>query len=350
MPAPMKKILLAAAVVFCPVVFSFADAPVPLFDGKTLNGWKEMVTPEPAFAGADITDAPGLVKKLADQSDAVSAFVSSRLDDAAKTALAAFSPTNTDTRKIKSALAKALSTIAQGPLIYDAARFQNVKLQAETEALRAKNPQGQELVRLNRLLLEDAFPTELARNEFWGMANLWTVKDGVIATTGAGRGVLYTDNDYTNYRVIFTVRHISQKKDHPPCVLFFCTRPVAGEKPINELGGIQFEVPNGGNWDFRPSHNNSGKGEFTKLPNNPNYDPTQWSRVEILIDARAGTARLAVAQPPDAKAVELNDFNAPDAGKVGPFGLQSHNAGLFDEYKDITIEVNPANTNLITIQ
>jgi 3-keto-disaccharide hydrolase len=282
----MKKILIVAIAALCPAVFSFANAPVSLFDGKTLNGWMQMVTPEPAFSSGDITDLPGLVKKLADKSDAVSAFVSSQLDDAAKGALAAYSPTNTDTKKIKSALAKDLSNIAEGPLIYEAGRFQNVHLKADTGKLLAKNPQSDDLIQLNKLLLEDAFPAELVRNGFTSTPSLWTVKDGMIATTGAGRGVLYTVNDYTNYRVIFTVRHISQKKDHPPCVLFFCTRPRPGEKPVNELGGIQFEVPNGGNWDFRPGHNNNGnkngKIEFTKLPNNPNYDPKQWSRVEIL--------------------------------------------------------------------
>ena len=346
----MKKFpFIIAVAALCPAISCFADPPVSLFDGKTLNGWLQMVTPDAPFSSGDITNLPALVKRLTDKSDPVAAFVSSRLDDTAKAELAAYSPTDTDTKKIKAALSKDLSNIAEGPLIYDASRFQNVHLQADTEELRAKNPQGDDLVQLNKLLLEDAFPVELVRNGFTATPSLWTVKDGVIATTGAGRGVLYTAKDYTNYRVIFTVRHISQKKDHPPCVLFFCTRPQPGEKPINELGGIQFEVPNGGNWDFRPGHISSGKGEFKRLLN-PNFDPTQWSRVEILVNAQAGTARLAVAQPVGAKAIELNDFSLPSAGKPGPFGLQSHNAGLFDEYKDITIEVNPTDTNLITVK
>jgi hypothetical protein len=69
MPHRMEKSLLIAVVVLCPALFSLADAPVSLFDGKTLDGWKEMVTPEPAFTSADITDVPGLVQKLTDKSD-----------------------------------------------------------------------------------------------------------------------------------------------------------------------------------------------------------------------------------------------------------------------------------------
>lgn len=46
--------------------------------------------------------------------------------------------------------------------------------------------------------------------------------------------------------------------------------------------------------------------------------------------------------------MEVLDFSDPTAGKVGPVALQMHNSGLFDEYKDLTIEVNPKSMDLIT--
>src|SRR5277367_6640928 len=49
----------------------------------------------------------------------------------------------------------------------------------------------------------------------------WTVQDGIIASRGIARGVLYTVNQYDNYRVIFDIRHASGKPDHQACVLFF---------------------------------------------------------------------------------------------------------------------------------
>jgi len=70
----------------------------------------------------------------------------------------------------------------------------------------------------------------------------------------------------------------------------------------------------------------------------------------MLVDARTGTARLAVAQPVGSKAVEILDFKDPTAGKIGPFALQMHNKGLFDEYKDIKIEVDPKHDELITVK
>jgi len=57
---------------------------------------------------------------------------------------------------------------------------------------------------------------------------------------------------------------------------------------------------------------------------------------------------MAVAQPPGSKAVEVLNFKDPEAGKKGPFALQMHNAGLFDEYANIAIEVNPTGDELIT--
>jgi hypothetical protein len=177
----------------------------------------------------------------------------------------------------------------------------------------------------------------------------WVVKDGVMASTGAGRGVIYTARDFTRFRLMFTMRHVSGNPDHQACVLIFCRRPQGDEKPLDALGGIQFQVPNGGHWDYRPGMNNAGGAEFTKVTQT-RFDPHEWSRVEIIGDAKAGTARMAVAQPVGAKAVEMLSFRDPAAGRTGPIAWQMHNAGLFDEYKDVGIEMDPKDEGLITIR
>jgi hypothetical protein len=176
--------------------------------------------------------------------------------------------------------------------------------------------------------------------------NSWEVKDGAMASRGTGRGVICTEKDYTTFRLLFLVRHISGKPDHQPCVLIFCTRPENGKKPLDALGGIQIQPPNGGHWDYRPGHNKSGNG-FTRLTN-PKFKAGEWSQVELLVDATSGTARMAVAQPIGTKAVEVLDYKGPDAGRAGPIALQMHNRGLFDEYKDVRIETNPKSYELIT--
>ena len=178
--------------------------------------------------------------------------------------------------------------------------------------------------------------------------NSWEVKAGVIASLGKGRGVLYTTDQYDHYRLMFTVRHVSGKPDHKPGVLFFCTAPTEGEKPADALAGIQFQLPTGSHWDYRQGHNNGGgTNEFAPFPRGAaNFH--EWSRVELMVDAKTGTARVAVAQPIGSKAIGVGSFKDPAAGKLGPIALQMHNGGLFDEYKDITIEVDPVVNDLIT--
>jgi len=177
--------------------------------------------------------------------------------------------------------------------------------------------------------------------------NSWIVKDGAMASSGAGRGVIHTKDDFSRYRLLFTLRHVSGEKDHRACVLIFCSRPAEGEKPLDALAGIQFQPPNGGHWDYRKGHNNAGNDYFTRVLN-PKLDEHAWHRVELLVDATAGTARMAVAQPPGSRAVEVLRFSDPSAGRKGPIAWQMHNATLFDEYKDVFIEVDPPTDDFIT--
>jgi hypothetical protein len=321
-----------------------APKPVSLFDGKTLDGWAQIENSATSLSAAGIIDAAALAGKLSSGADATSVFLRSRLQDAVKADLAAYSPSNANAKAAISALVKDLNQVISGPSIYDRARFSTVVLRPETDQLLKRNPTGQQLARLNKLLLEDAYPAELAKSVSTG----WTVKDGAMASTGAGRGVIYTAKDYGRYRLMFTMRHVSGNPDHQACVLIFCTPPQPGEKPFDALAGIQFQVPNGGHWDYRPGMNNNGGAEFTSV-NKTRYDVHEWSRVEILADAARGTARMAVAQPSGAKAVEVLAFKDPAAGKVGPVAWQMHNAGLFDEYKDVAIELDPKSDDLITV-
>ena len=201
------------------------------------------------------------------------------------------------------------------------------------------------MTRLNKMLIEDAYPAELAKSAKMG----WEAKDGAIAeSAGVGRGVLYTAKDYGSYRLTFTMRHVKGSPDHEACVLIFCQRPQGDDVPLDALGGIQFQVPNGGHWDYRVGMNNAGDAYFTKVTKTK-VDSHQWSGVELLVDATRGTARMAVAQPVGSKAVEVTDFKDATTGRVGPIALQMHNAGLFDEDKDWRMEVDPKEDRLLTV-
>ena len=323
---------------------SSTPATEVLFDGQTLDGWIQIENSATSLSASGILDQSAFVHKLANGSDPLSAFLRDHLEDSVKLDIASWSSDSPNAKPVISALAKDLNAVISGPSIYDKTRFANVALRSETKQLLTENPRGIQLARLNKLLFEDAYP-ELAKAASTG----WIVKDGALASTGAGRGVIYTPKDYSHYRLIFTMRHVSGNPDHQACVLIFCTRPKKDEKPLDALGGIQFQVPNGGHWDYRPGMNNNGGAEFASI-SKPGFDVHAWSRVELLVNAAKGTARMAVAQPIGNKAVEVLAFSDPTAGKVGPIALQMHNAGLFDQYKDITIEVDPKEDDLITLR
>jgi hypothetical protein len=316
-----------------------------LFDGKTLDGWIQIENSATSLSVGAITDQAAFVGKLTNGTDAVSLFLRARLEDLVKADLATYSATNANAKALLSSVVKDINQVIHGPSIFDVARFSNVTLRPETEQLLQQDAHGLQLARLNMLLIEDAYPAELAKSSATG----WVAKDGVIASKGVGRGVMYTANDYGRYRLMLTMRHVSGKPDHPACVLIFCARPQPEEMPLDALGGIQFDVPSGGHWDYRPGMNKDGGSEYTTIEKR-SFDVSAWSQIELLVDAAKGTARMAVAQPPGSKAVEVLDFKEPSAGKVGPIALQMHNAGLFDEYKDVSIEVDPKEDRLVTTE
>jgi hypothetical protein len=321
-----------------------AARAVSLFDGKTLAGWIDIENNATILGTDGIADPGAFASRLVSGTDAVSIFLRARLEPLVRVDLASYAAANANAKALLSATVKDINQVLAGPSIYDATRFSGVTLRLETEELLKGSPQGVRLARLNKLLLEDAYPAELAKGATAG----WMVKDGAIASTGVGRGVLYTAKDYGRYRLMLTMRHVSGQPDHPAPVLIFCQRPQGDEMPLDALGGIQFDVPSGGHWDYRPGMNKDGGAEYTQVAKVP-FDVHTWSHIELLVDASTGTARMAVAQPVGSKAVEVLDFKDATAGRVGPIALQMHNAGLFDEYKDLTIEVDPKGERLITV-
>ncbi|MGD0260236.1 MAG: ABC transporter ATP-binding protein [Verrucomicrobiota bacterium] len=114
------------------------------------------------FSTSDIKDPLRLARKLTLKSDDVSAFLSAKMDAAAHQALAQYQLSNAVPEQLQAALARILNQTAAGPAIYEEGRFRTVDLRPETRKLLELHPQGKELVFLNRFLLEDAYPRELA--------------------------------------------------------------------------------------------------------------------------------------------------------------------------------------------
>lgn len=130
-------------------------------------------TTSPLFSVTDLKDFSSLIDKLKKPSDDVSKYLFKRFSTDAPELLSAPQPS------IQMTVAE-LNRIITGPprSLFEASKTREMSpfaslLSPESKDLLAKNPTDPTLVRLNRMLLEDAYPVEIAKNRsssyYWDM-------------------------------------------------------------------------------------------------------------------------------------------------------------------------------------
>ena len=108
-------------------------------------------------------DPGSLIVKLQDTRAPVSEFIASQLSDDMQWVLLGYNGTSTPSAQQQKVLLSDLNQLLQMDSLYDAQRFADIELSEQTQALLTQNPQsGEALMRLNRCLLSDAYPYELA--------------------------------------------------------------------------------------------------------------------------------------------------------------------------------------------
>jgi len=175
------------------------------------------------------------------------------------------------------------------------------------------------------------------------------VADNAIASTGGIRASLYYQTKYSFYRIIYTMRQVI-RVGHDPGVLVFGTDVTA-----DALEAVMFALPDNWGWDYRGGGSKNlmtGNSTVVTFPG-PQVSPselTEWATCEVLVNSATGTAKAACG-PVGTKAVEVVSFQDPTIPNVPSyFAILCHTGGEDDEYKDITLEVNPAVDALITTQ
>ncbi len=125
----------------------------------------------PLYAGTNeflfdmdgIKDSGSLAVKLQDTRAPVSQLIASQLSEDGQGLLVGYDGISDPSPKLQEALLANLNRLLQARSLYDAQVFANIELSEDTQALIAQNPKsGDALVRLNRFLLSDVFPYELA--------------------------------------------------------------------------------------------------------------------------------------------------------------------------------------------
>ncbi len=105
-----------------------------------------------------------LSARLGRKGDAPARDLLAALPEATRAELLAAGGDGTRSSETGADVARALNAVVSGPSWYEPARFEGVTLREETRGLKDTAPVGEDLARLNRLLLEDAFPHELPRH------------------------------------------------------------------------------------------------------------------------------------------------------------------------------------------
>ena len=111
----------------------------------------------------DFKDSGSLAVKLQDTRAVISQHIAPQLSSETRQLLGKYDGISSPSLALQKALISDLNKILQAGTLYDAESFADIELSEQTLELLEQNPQsGEALVRLNRLLLADVYPYELA--------------------------------------------------------------------------------------------------------------------------------------------------------------------------------------------
>lgn len=115
----------------------------------------------PLLVPGDLKDQMGLIIRLQKRQDPISEFLWTQLTPATQVLVNSASGRAPSASLIGNIVSD-LNAVISGPSIYDPHRFDLVALSPDTQQLITANPTRSDLLGLNRLLLEQAYPLELA--------------------------------------------------------------------------------------------------------------------------------------------------------------------------------------------
>jgi YidC/Oxa1 family membrane protein insertase len=126
------------------------------------------------FSEADLLNAGALAFRLKNPHDSLTRFLADQLSAETKKLLADAGDLRSLPRPLLEALLTDLNKVLRGVSVYHAApeAFAGIPLKEQTRLLAARQPSGEQLVRLNRLVIEEAFPRDLRKSPSGYQASL----------------------------------------------------------------------------------------------------------------------------------------------------------------------------------
>jgi cytochrome c oxidase subunit II len=117
----------------------------------------------PTLRVQDLNDPLGLAGRIKTGTDAVAVYIREHLSEGGTELLSAWDGVSAPADDLRLTLISDLNAILKGESIYDPERFTGIELAADTTTLLKRNPEGEDLIQLNRFLLSDALPDFFTR-------------------------------------------------------------------------------------------------------------------------------------------------------------------------------------------
>ena len=115
----------------------------------------------PLFSVFDLLSVSGLVVLFRKAEQPISVFLKERFSPELSSQIDTYNIADDVPGIIKEGLVEIFNRIVDGECVYEAERFEGVKLSEEVIRLYEHKPKGRGLMNLNRMLLEDAYPRHL---------------------------------------------------------------------------------------------------------------------------------------------------------------------------------------------
>ena len=133
----------------------------------------------PFFGLEDFVDGVGLFSKLKTERDRFSVYLRGRFAPTTRQLLDQYTPPYKPSPELNSALVEEFNNLLHDASLFDAERVEGIQLRSETKnLLNQRSPS--ETVRLNRMLLEDAYPKEIAASSE-KHPSLWETRQHIVA-------------------------------------------------------------------------------------------------------------------------------------------------------------------------
>lgn len=133
--------------------------------GTPRSNFTPLYVNDATLSRGQVLDFPSLAGRLKQKNRTFDTWLVANLSSSTQGALESYFVQRLEEEAISRLLLREINQLLLGPSIYEKKRCAGITLQSETETLISRNPQGRDLRRLNRLLVEDAYPTEVSKSQ-----------------------------------------------------------------------------------------------------------------------------------------------------------------------------------------